>query len=32
MIKRFYCWFEYNAIGYLTNGILFLWMIFAIKH
>ena len=29
---RFYRWFEYNAVGYVTNGILFTWLIFALKH
>jgi hypothetical protein len=29
---RFYRWFEMNAIGYLSNAILFVWLIFALKH
>lgn len=29
---RFYRWFENNCTGYLTNAILFVWLIYIIKH
>lgn len=32
MLMRFYRWFEMKCVGYLTNAILFVWLIYAIKN